>query len=225
MGILDAGEVQRLYDRRASHYDVLTLAFRVLGFGRHQRRVVAELGLSTDATVVDLCCGTGVNLKELSSAVGSRGTVIGVDLSEGMLAEAKERVRAAGLRNVQLVHADVREYQLPDETAAVLSTFGLEMVPAYDEVIEGLAERLPLGGRIGLLGLKHPDSWPEWLVEAGVVATKPFGVSRDYEDFRPWVAADRHFDRRSFREHLSGAAYGYVGEKASSSTHLEGGGP
>jgi demethylmenaquinone methyltransferase/2-methoxy-6-polyprenyl-1,4-benzoquinol methylase len=214
MGILDAEEVRRLYDRRAGSYDVLTVAFRALGFGRHQKRVVAELGLSDSATVIDLCCGTGVNLRELSSAIGSQGTVIGVDLSEGMLAEARERVRNAGLRNVQLVHANVREYQLPEEAAAVLSTFGLEMVPAYDEVIEGLAERLPLGGRIGLLGLKHPDSWPEWLVKAGVVATKPFGVSRDYEDFRPWVAADRHFERRSFREYLSGAAYSYVGEKA-----------
>ncbi|WP_051882359.1 MULTISPECIES: class I SAM-dependent methyltransferase [Parvularcula] len=225
MGILDAGQVQHLYDRRAGHYDALTLAFRALGFGRHQSRLVAELGLSEGATVVDLCCGTGVNLEELSSAVGSRGAVIGVDLSEGMLSEARERVRAAGLANVQLVQADVRDYQLPDEAAAVLSTFGLEMVPAYDEVIEGLAERLPVGGRVGLLGLKHPEGWPDWLVEAGVVATKPFGVSRDYEDFRPWTAADQHFDRRSFREHLLGAAYSYVGEKAQGLTSLGNGEP
>jgi demethylmenaquinone methyltransferase/2-methoxy-6-polyprenyl-1,4-benzoquinol methylase len=142
-----------------------------------------------------------------------------------MLAEAKERVRAADLANVRLVQADVRDYQLPDEAAAVLSTFGLEMVPAYDEVIERAAERLPTDARIGLLGLKHPESWPGWLVEAGVAATKPFGVSRDYEDFKPWVAADRHFERRSLREHFAGAAYSYVGEKARSPTYLEGGEP
>lgn len=225
MGILDAEEVQRLYDRRAGHYDVLTLAFRALGFGRHQRRVVAELGLSEGATVVDLCCGTGVNLEELSSAVGSQGTVIGVDLSEGMLAEAKERVQAADLANVQLVQADVRDYQFLDETAAVLSTFGLEMVPAYEEVIERAAERLSAGARIGLLGLKHPEGWPDWLVKAGVVATKPLGVSRDYENFRPWVAADRYFERHSFCEHLSGAAYSYVGKKIFGLTSLGDGEP
>ena len=130
MGILDAEEVQRLYDRRAGHYDVLTLAFHALGFGRHQEQLVAELGLSEGAVVIDLCCGTGVNLAELSSAVGSRGAVIGVDLSEGMLSEARERVRAAGLANVQLVQADVRDYQLPDEAAAVLSTRLAKMRPS-----------------------------------------------------------------------------------------------
>ena len=37
-----------------------------------------------------------------------------------------------------------------------MRAFGLEMVPAYDEVIERAAERLPTDARIGLLGLKHP---------------------------------------------------------------------
>lgn len=213
MGVLNAAEVEKLYDRRADIYDLLNGAFRTLGFRRHQERVISELNLREGNTVVDLCCGTGVNLKKLSSAVGPEGTVIGVDLSQGMLAKAKDRSRSAGLENVQLVRADARDYELPDGTAAVLSTFGLEMVPDYAQVIESCANRLPAGGRLALLGLKHPESWPDWMMAAGVAATKAFGVSRDYEDFRPWLAADRYFERRSFCSHLADAAYSYCGEK------------
>ncbi|WP_425511356.1 methyltransferase domain-containing protein [Parvularcula dongshanensis] len=37
--------------------------------------------------MVDLCCGTGINLGGLSAAVGLGGQVIGIDLSDGMLAK------------------------------------------------------------------------------------------------------------------------------------------
>lgn len=213
MAVLDAGEVEELYDRRASTYDTLNGIFRTLGFRRHQKAVIEGLNLGDGDTVVDLCCGTGVNFAQLSQVVSPNGTVVGVDLSEGMLAQAKERARSASLTNVQLVQADVRDYGLPSDTSAVLSTFGLEMVPDYAAVIEKCAQGLGHGGRIGLLGLKHPDNWPDWIIEAGVAVTRPFGVSREYESFTPWVAADRYFEKRMFREHLTGAAYSYVGQR------------
>lgn len=216
MSVLDTDEVRRLYDRRAGSYDLLTIGFRALGFGRHQARLIAGLELSPGDTVVDLCCGTGVNLERLSATVEEAGRVVAVDLSEGMLGEARKRAGRAGLGNVDFVQADVREFDFPASTRAVLSTFGLEMVPGYEAVVARTYAALPAGGRLGLLGLKQPEGWPDWLIEAGVALTSPFGVSRDYEDFRPWVAADARFERVAYREHLVGAAYSYLGRSVTS---------
>ena len=213
MAVLNHEQVAALYDRIADRYDLLTLSFRALGFGRYQRRLIGDLGLSAGDTVVDFCCGTGVNFEGLSAAVGPRGQVIGVDLSDGMLAKARERIQSAGLQNVSLIQTDVTDYRLPSDTAAVLSTFGLEMAPTYDDVVRHVADDLSDGGRLGLLGLKHPEGWPEWLVRVGIKATASFGVSSDYEGFTPWLSADEHFRRRAFDQHFIGAAYSYVGEK------------
>lgn len=105
------------------------------------------------------------------------------------------------------------EYVFPESVDAVISTFGLEMVPEYAAIIERVADALPTNGKIGLLGLKHPANWPDWLIGAGIFLTRPFGVSRDYEGFRPWIAARSFMDEQWFEQYLAGAPYCFVGEK------------
>ena len=68
--------------------------------------------------------------------------MIGVDLSQRMLDQARERARDAGHRNVELVQSDLREYVEPERTAAVISAFGMERVPDPDDVIRRLAREL-----------------------------------------------------------------------------------
>lgn len=92
--------------------------------------------------MVDLGCGTGVNLPALAHRVGVSGRVVGVALSPGMLARARGRVERHHLPQVTLVQADIRDVRLPDGTAAVLATASMEMVLEYDEVIRDLADQL-----------------------------------------------------------------------------------
>lgn len=73
----------------------------------------------------------------------------------------------------------------------VLATFALETVPEYDRIIERATASLSPGGRLALLGLKHPARWPDWLVEMGIWLNRPFGVSRDYAALRPWESVRR----------------------------------
>jgi len=84
-----ADAVQRLYDRVAPAYDAAAWAFRPLGARRLQEQAVDLLDLHPGDTVVDLGCGTGVNLPALANAVGEHGHVVGVDLSSGMLVRAR----------------------------------------------------------------------------------------------------------------------------------------
>ncbi len=207
MTILDKLEVQQLYDAHADGYDRSLALFRLLGVHRWRASLIDRLGLSMGDTVVDLCCGTGANFEPLAKTVGETGCVIGVDISPGMLAIAQAKAAKRGLANVQLIECDVESYSLPPRTAAVISTLGLEMVPQYELVVSSLASQLPPDGRLGLLGLKHPENWPRWLIDLSIWMTKRYGVTRDYEQFRPWEAAERHFQMTHFEQHLAGAAY------------------
>jgi SAM-dependent methyltransferase len=76
--------------------------------------------------VVDLGCGAGRTTVELASRVGPGGSVVGVDISAGMLAAAAERAARLGAGNVEFVHADVQVHDLGEARFdAAYSRFGV----------------------------------------------------------------------------------------------------
>lgn len=203
-----ADAVQRLYDRVASAYDAAAWAFGPLGARRLQRRAVALLDLHPGDTVVDLGCGTGVNLPVLADAVGEHGQVVGVDLSSGMLAKARRRADRHHLSQVTLHRVDIRSFRLPAGTAAVLATASMEMVPEYDAVVCDLARQLaPARGRLAVGGIRRPPTWPAWAVTLGRTATTVFGVTRAYDDLQPWLSVRHHMDEIAFETAAGGALY------------------
>ena len=94
-----------------------------------------------------------------------------------------------------------------------LATFALEVVPEYAEIVRRVSAALPVGGKLAVYGLKHPERWPTWLVQFGVWIAAPFGVSRAYETFRPYEAVRDYLSEIEYRELLFGAAYLCVGER------------
>lgn len=112
------------------------------------RPAVEALRLQSGSTVVDLGCGTGLNLSLLQTAVGPDGRIIGVDLTPDRLEEAVERVRSAGWTNVEFVQADMASYRFPSDVDGVLSTLAITITPSYDDVIHRAAEALRPGGRV-----------------------------------------------------------------------------
>lgn len=210
-GVLPPDAVRSLYDRLAPVYDAVAAGYALVGAGRFHRRAVAALGLRPGETAVDLGCGTGVNLVHLVHAVGPTGRVIGVDLSPGMLARARERVERHGWTNVELVEADVRAFPFHDPVHGVVSTYALEMVPEHDPVIRRAVASLVPGGRVAVGGLRRPEAWPEWLIRLGEIVNRPFGVSRAYEDVQPWRSVRAHAADVHYEEGLLGAVYLAVG--------------
>jgi len=216
VAILSNDEITQLYRRIAPFYDALA-AKGWLGVRRHRELAVRGLQLQPEDVVVDLCCGTGLNFALLHDAVGARGRIIGVDLSPDMLDRARRRADRKGYDNVELVRADVASYAFPPGVDSVISTYGLEMVPEYDDIIRRAATALPGGARLSVYGLKHPDHWPRAVLKLAILAAKPFGVSREYESFRPYESVRRHLLEADYREFLKGAAYLSVGERSSES--------
>ncbi len=216
---LNKQETLYLYRKRAHRYDLTTRwLFRLVGFrmNRYRRLAVEALSLRRGDTVLDLACGTGLNFPYLEKAIGQEGRIIGVDLTDAMLAQAWERVKVAGWQNVELVQMDLVQYPFPSRVAGILSTLAITLVPEYDDVIRRGAKALQPGGRLAVLDLKKPLNWPEGLVRFGAWLNKPYGVSLDLADRHPWESVRRHLREVEFKEFYFGAAYLSVGESRSS---------
>lgn len=149
-------EVLHVYRRRASRYDLTSHLYWVLGYrlDRYRREGVEALKLARGETVIEIGCGTEHNIPALVEAVGPEGRVVGVDLTDAMLAQARRPIERAAWRNVELVQSDATAFAFPRHTDGVLSTYALTIVPGFDEVIRRAAAALVRGKRMVVVGLQ-----------------------------------------------------------------------
>ena len=177
-----------IYRKRAKHYDITSRLYPAPGYPQRSQRVraVQALGLRAGDTVVDIACGTGLNFALLEKAIGPRGRIVGVDLTDAMLARARERVEENGWSNFSLVQADAAGFSFPDEVDAILSTYALTQVPECGQVIAHGAAALSGGGRWVVLDLKIPDSTPGWLSRLGIAVVRTSASLDAWIMRRPW---------------------------------------
>jgi ubiquinone/menaquinone biosynthesis C-methylase UbiE len=144
------------FDAHAGDYD--------RQFGVAERRLLGEqrrwATSRARGTTLELAVGTGLNLPLYPDAVHR---VVGIDLSGGMLAQARARIRAAGLVDrVELRIGDVQHLDLPDASVeSVLSTYSLCTVADPAAVLREAQRVLVPGGR--LLLVEHGIGERRWM--------------------------------------------------------------
>jgi ubiquinone/menaquinone biosynthesis C-methylase UbiE len=212
---LDKQQVINLYRRRARRYDFTAQLYYLVGFREwtYREKAVEALALKRGATVVEIGCGTGLNFGLLESKIGPEGKIVGVDLTDSMLAGAKERSRRNGWSNVELVQSDAANFEFPRKVNGIISTFALTLVPEYDSVIRAGSETLVTGGRFVILDFKLPWNWLSPLAPVIVPALRPFGATLDLAARRPWEAMRKCLATTSVEELYGGIAYIAVGEQ------------
>jgi ubiquinone/menaquinone biosynthesis C-methylase UbiE len=178
------------YRKKAKHYDVTSRLYPVPGYPhRAQRlRAVQSLGLRVGDSVVDIACGTGLNFALIEELIGPGGRIVGVDMTDAMLAHAQDRIEANGWSNISLVQADAVDFDFPEQVDAILSTYALTQVPECAEVIARGAKALSGGGRWAVLDVKVPDKTPAWLAQLGTAIVRPFASIDEWTMRRPWEA-------------------------------------
>ncbi len=188
------------YRKKAKHYDVTSRLYPAPGYPQRSQRLraVGALGLHPGDTVVDVACGTGLNFALIQDAIGPEGRIVGVDLTDAMLAQAEERIAHNGWRNVRLEQADAATFEFPTEVDGILSTYALSQVPECAAVIAHGAAALVPGGRLSVLDLKVPAKTPRWLAHIGTAAVRPFASIDEWIGRRPWEAI-----RASMQENLT----------------------
>jgi ubiquinone/menaquinone biosynthesis C-methylase UbiE len=188
------------YRKKAKHYDITSRFYPVPGYPeRAQRlRAVQALGLRRGDSVVDVACGTGLNFALIEEVIGPDGRIVGVDLTDAMLARAQDRIKTHGWSNISLVQADAADFNFPTGVDAILSTYALTQVPECGEVIAHGAGGLSEGGRWVVLDLKIPANVPRWLVRLGTGTVRPFASIDQWIMRRPWEVI-----RAAMREELA----------------------
>jgi ubiquinone/menaquinone biosynthesis C-methylase UbiE len=178
------------YRKKAKHYDITSQFYPAPGYPHRANRLraVQALGLRPGDSVVEIACGTGLNFPLIEQAIGPDGRIVGVDLTDAMLAQAQHRVDTNGWTNISLVQADAAEFAFPTQVDAILSTYALSQVPECADVIAHGAAALARGGRWVVLDLKAPDNPPRWLAQLGTALVRPFGSIDEWMERRPWEA-------------------------------------
>ena len=134
------------------------------GFRQAKARMLEQLRLYPGARVLDLGCGTGDDARHLAERVAPGGQVVGVDLSEAMVAEARRRAEGSGLA-VEFRQGDARRLEFEDEAFdACRVERCLIHVPDPAPAVAELVRLSRPGGRVvaydldvDAIAIDHPD--------------------------------------------------------------------
>jgi ubiquinone/menaquinone biosynthesis C-methylase UbiE len=151
-------EVRAIYDRRAPDYDRSVGRTEGWLLGDLRRAFAEEMA----GDVLEVGIGSGLNLAGYPPAVRR---AVGLDLSGGMLAIARERAAALG-RTVALVQGDAQRLPFADasfDTVGVSLTLCTVAEPA--KALAEMARVCRLGGRVVLLEHVLSPVWPVALGE------------------------------------------------------------
>jgi SAM-dependent methyltransferase len=120
--------------------------------GPFGRAALARVAPAPGERVLDVGCGAGQSTLELAEKVGPAGRVVGVDISEPLLARARERVAAAGHRNVELLLGDAQTVPLPPPPFELLfSRFGVMFFQDAVAAFAHLRAAMRPAGRLGFV--------------------------------------------------------------------------
>lgn len=164
---LDRQKLKDVYNRVAKRYDIQHSFFTARS-DQLGREMVVQKTVALGDRVLDCGAGTGSTALLAAEKVGPAGKVILLDMSDGMLAVAKERAAAAGVREwVEFQTGDMLDLPFEDNSFdAVLSTCSL--CPLYDPA-RGALELYRVvkpGGRIGIAHSTDPENpLVKWLAD------------------------------------------------------------
>lgn len=135
--------------------------------------VAARAEPGAGARVLDVGCGAGATTLDMARRVGPDGESVGVDVSEPLLALARQRARAEGVRNVRFVEADAGTHDLGEAAFdAMISRFGLMFFADPDAAFANLRRAVRTGGALTFVCWRSPADNPLSLVP--LEAAAPF---------------------------------------------------
>ncbi len=163
------GQLVPIYDRTGPRF-----------FSHFGERLVERAELKPAVRVLDVATGTGIVALLAAEQVGAAGSVLGIDLAQGMVDAAMHERDARGIQNVDFRVMDAENLDLPDASFdAVLCGFGMML---FDEPrpCDELFRVLVPGGTVALTTWGRDDERWAWMGE----------LHRQYAPFPPPSSAD-----------------------------------
>jgi predicted methyltransferase len=121
------------------------------------QQLVRLLGLKAGMTVADVGAGSGYYVVRLSPIVGPAGRIVAEDVMPDYLQGLRQRVRALGLQNVDIVAGEAHDPKLPANAidVAILVHMYHEIAQPYG-LLYNLVPALKPDGRVGIVDAFAP---------------------------------------------------------------------
>jgi SAM-dependent methyltransferase len=155
--------------------------------------------------VLDIACGTGLVSFAAACAVGRRGQVVGIDLSERMVDAAERRASDRKLSNCGFSRMDAETLAFPDASFdVVLCALGLMYMPDPQQALREMRRVLRPGGRVSLAvwGDRSKCGWSALfpIVDAEVASEVcPLFFGLGQQDTLARLCADANFEAVRYR--------------------------
>ncbi|MFV1978218.1 MAG: arsenite methyltransferase [Myxococcota bacterium] len=123
--------------------------------------------LRTGEIVVDLGCGAGMDSFLAARAVGPKGKVIGVDMTDAMLVKARANARAVGSSNVEFRKGYIEALPIEDESVdVIISNCVVNLSPEKHKVYAEAYRVLRPGGRLMVSDVVLERELPELVLQS-----------------------------------------------------------
>lgn len=138
-----------------------------------EARLTAEAFPGEGRRVLDIGCGAGATTLAMARRVGPDGRAQGVDISGPLVAAARERAGAAGLRNATFIEADAQTHDFePAGFDAAISRFGVMFFEAPAAAFTNIRRAVRPDGALTFVAWRSPMENP--FMMAAAVAAAPF---------------------------------------------------
>lgn len=139
---------------------------------------------------VDLGSGRGTDVLRMAEKAGEAGFAYGIDISDGMLATARDNALKFGVTNVKFIRSDLEKLDLPDQTADLVVSnctinHAADKVAVWNEIFRILKS----GGRFVVSDIYATTPIPEAYRNDPVAVAECWAGSVTREEYLDTLAA------------------------------------
>jgi len=146
--------------------------------------------LKPGETVLDLGSGGGIDVLLSARRVGPTGKAYGLDMTDEMLALARENQRKVGADNVEFLKGQIEDIPLPDNSVdVIISNCVINLSADKDRVLREAFRVLRPGGRFAVSDVVTRGDIPENLRENALLWIGCIAGALDESDYRAKLAA------------------------------------
>jgi demethylmenaquinone methyltransferase/2-methoxy-6-polyprenyl-1,4-benzoquinol methylase len=152
-------QIEEMFDGISGKYDFLN-HFLSLGIDKiWRKKAVKEIAEGNPTRILDVATGTA-DLAIASRNIGAE-EIVGVDISEKMLAVGRQKIAKMGLKRIHLENGDSEDLPFDDGSFDAISVaFGVRNFEHLEKGLTEMRRVLKKGGKLVILEFSQPSAFP-----------------------------------------------------------------